>query len=590
MKDPISKRSRGFGFITFSDPSSVDEALRIEDHLIDNRKVEAKRAVPRTEPTNSFREKNSEPDRFIEKTQNHLHGSYEDYGSDAGAMYHHDGPHSSNKIFVGGLHYETRDGPFRAYFEEFGKVSSAEVMFNRETHKSRGFGFVIFENSDSADRVLESSHHVINGKLVEVKRAVPRPQNTLSNGPSTIGGNCKASGKIPRRPLNTQPPKTASTPKKSLPLSSSIVSSPVIFSVNPMSNIQPKAQSTKSASYTGENSYAAALRFGASKTSLIDTSKLTPVQPTNVDMHSTGSVSSNVSQGAPTCQAWPDTPQTKDPSVDSWNEKGIEVSSAAWAIPFSANEWQDQSSNRSSISLVCKDVNNVGVSKLTTDFCNPEGVECGTLSSTDNFSNVLDSESLLCPAENFASAMLEPISQARHLQSSNFIQPSESRLDCFRFPRESMLKTEPALQDDSLNLYFASLSFEDIVSASRAVQSSSPIYQVDFPSTEFIDGFFGPFQNSLHRQETHEQVAPRAVPVPHQINCLPKAPLRTDPNCFSYGTQFPSFPAMPRPFSPQMGAFNQFQSYDVPEPMSFSARYASAHSQPYSHHFSQPFY
>ncbi|CAM9091789.1 unnamed protein product, partial [Heterosigma akashiwo] len=56
-----------------------------------------------------------------------------------------------------GLHYETRDGSFRSYFEDFGKVTSAEVMFNRETHKSRGFGFVVFESSHSVDRVLETA-------------------------------------------------------------------------------------------------------------------------------------------------------------------------------------------------------------------------------------------------------------------------------------------------------------------------------------------------------------------------------------------------------------------------------------------------
>jgi len=55
-----------------------------------------------------------------------------------------------NKIFVGGLHYDTRDAEFKQYFEKFGKVISAEVMFNRETHKSRGFGFIVFEQENGA--------------------------------------------------------------------------------------------------------------------------------------------------------------------------------------------------------------------------------------------------------------------------------------------------------------------------------------------------------------------------------------------------------------------------------------------------------
>ncbi len=55
---------------------------------------------------------------------------------------------------------------FRTYFERYGKVVHAEVMFNRETHKSRGFGFIIFELEDSAIRVCAEKEHIINGKSV----------------------------------------------------------------------------------------------------------------------------------------------------------------------------------------------------------------------------------------------------------------------------------------------------------------------------------------------------------------------------------------------------------------------------------------
>jgi RNA recognition motif-containing protein len=83
-----------------------------------------------------------------------------------------------NKIFVGGLHYDTRDAEFRLYFERFGRVMSAEVMFNRETHKSRGFGFIVFELESGAEQVCAEREHVIDGKVVEVKRAIPRSRFT----------------------------------------------------------------------------------------------------------------------------------------------------------------------------------------------------------------------------------------------------------------------------------------------------------------------------------------------------------------------------------------------------------------------------
>ena len=57
-------------------------------------------------------------------------------------------------------------GEFRSYFEKYGKVVSAEVMFNRETHKSRGFGFIVFELEQGAIKVCTEKEHYIDGKLV----------------------------------------------------------------------------------------------------------------------------------------------------------------------------------------------------------------------------------------------------------------------------------------------------------------------------------------------------------------------------------------------------------------------------------------
>jgi RNA-binding protein Musashi len=55
---------------------------------------------------------------------------------------------------------------FRGYFEKYGKILSAEVMFNRETHKSRGFGFIVFEEEQGAIAACADHEHVIDGKVV----------------------------------------------------------------------------------------------------------------------------------------------------------------------------------------------------------------------------------------------------------------------------------------------------------------------------------------------------------------------------------------------------------------------------------------
>lgn len=221
MKDPVSKRSRGFGFITFYDINSVDNTLANEPHTIDSRKVEAKRAVPRSEMSRDSsvpsKQQSSPTDvhspshtgstlKSIASPQqlgtasplmsaNSSSANLSSYGSSPSLMMfenHTMDPkinmeeYAYNKIFVGGLHYDTRDGEFRAYFERFGKVISAEVMFNRETHKSRGFGFVVYESEQGALRVCAEKEHVIDGKVVEVKRAIPRSK--IPSSSPLIGG------------------------------------------------------------------------------------------------------------------------------------------------------------------------------------------------------------------------------------------------------------------------------------------------------------------------------------------------------------------------------------------------------------------
>ena len=78
---------------------------------------------------------------------------------------------SSNyrKIFVGGLHYITGESGLEKYFLQFGPIETSQVMYNRETNKSRGFGFITFANPESVSKVLATRMHTIDTKEVEVK-------------------------------------------------------------------------------------------------------------------------------------------------------------------------------------------------------------------------------------------------------------------------------------------------------------------------------------------------------------------------------------------------------------------------------------
>ncbi|KAM0955910.1 hypothetical protein ACFX2A_024747 [Malus domestica] len=160
MKDRTTGRARGFGFVVFSDPAVADSVI-MEKHNIDGRMVEAKRAVPRDD-------------------QNIL-------GRSSGSIHGSPGPGRTRKIFVGGLASTVTESDFKKYFEQFGTITDVVVMYDHNTQRPRGFGFITYDSEEAVDKVLLKTFHELNGKMVEVKRAVPKE---LSPGPSRspIGG------------------------------------------------------------------------------------------------------------------------------------------------------------------------------------------------------------------------------------------------------------------------------------------------------------------------------------------------------------------------------------------------------------------
>ena len=81
------------------------------------------------------------------------------------------------KVFIGGLARETTTEGLRGYFERFGDISDCVVMKDRATGLPRGFGFVTYASQMIADRVVHH-RHVVDGKEVEAKPAVPRDSSS----------------------------------------------------------------------------------------------------------------------------------------------------------------------------------------------------------------------------------------------------------------------------------------------------------------------------------------------------------------------------------------------------------------------------
>ncbi|MDR6213718.1 RNA-binding protein [Paracidovorax wautersii] len=91
----------------------------------------------------------------------------------------------STKIYVGNLPYTVDDESLRSNFAEFGGVSSAKVMMDRETGRSKGFGFVEMESAEVAQAAITGLHGVsVNGRSIVVNLARPREAGGGAGGGS----------------------------------------------------------------------------------------------------------------------------------------------------------------------------------------------------------------------------------------------------------------------------------------------------------------------------------------------------------------------------------------------------------------------
>lgn len=155
--NPQTKRSRCFGFVTYSNVEEADAAMAASPHAVDGNTVELKRAVSR--------EDSARP-----------------------------GAHAKvKKLFVGGLKGDVAEGDLIEHFSQFGTVEKAEIIADKQSGKKRGFGFVYFQNHDAADKAAVVKFHPIQGHRVEVKKAVPK-EDIHAGGGGGGGGSRSSRG------------------------------------------------------------------------------------------------------------------------------------------------------------------------------------------------------------------------------------------------------------------------------------------------------------------------------------------------------------------------------------------------------------
>uniref|UniRef100_A0A8C5KP22 Heterogeneous nuclear ribonucleoprotein A1 n=1 Tax=Jaculus jaculus TaxID=51337 RepID=A0A8C5KP22_JACJA len=140
MRHPDTKRSRGFGFVTYATVEEADAAMSARPYKVDGSVVEPRRAMSREDS-------------------------------------HRPGAHLTvRKIFVGGIKEDTEEHHLRDYFARYGRVEVIEILTDRGSGKKRGFAFVTFDDPDSVDKIVIQKYHTVNGHNYEVRKALSKQE------------------------------------------------------------------------------------------------------------------------------------------------------------------------------------------------------------------------------------------------------------------------------------------------------------------------------------------------------------------------------------------------------------------------------
>ncbi|XP_047425706.1 heterogeneous nuclear ribonucleoprotein D0 isoform X1 [Mugil cephalus] len=132
--DPMTGRSRGFGFVLFKEAESVDKVASQKEHKLNGKVIDPKKAKAM---------KSKEPVK---------------------------------KIFVGGLSPDTPEEKVREYFDAFGEVESIELPMENKTNKRRGFCFITFKEEEPVKKIMEKKYHNIGLSKCEIKVAMSKEQ------------------------------------------------------------------------------------------------------------------------------------------------------------------------------------------------------------------------------------------------------------------------------------------------------------------------------------------------------------------------------------------------------------------------------
>ncbi len=93
------------------------------------------------------------------------------------------------KLFIGNISYNTSEAGLRAFFEEFGPLLSVKIATDRDTGRSRGFGFIEFEDREKGEQAMKARDGAdLDGKNLVVNEARPKEAGSGPRGGNRTGG------------------------------------------------------------------------------------------------------------------------------------------------------------------------------------------------------------------------------------------------------------------------------------------------------------------------------------------------------------------------------------------------------------------
>ncbi|XP_016470391.2 29 kDa ribonucleoprotein B, chloroplastic [Nicotiana tabacum] len=168
--DKLTGRSRGFGFVTMSTKEEVEAAeQQFNGYEIDGRAIRVNAG-----PAPAKRENSSFGGG---RGGNSSYGGGRDGNSSFGGARGGRSVDSSNRVYVGNLSWGVDDLALKELFSEQGNVVDAKVVYDRDSGRSRGFGFVTYSSSKEVNDAIDSLNGVdLDGRSIRVSAAEERPR------------------------------------------------------------------------------------------------------------------------------------------------------------------------------------------------------------------------------------------------------------------------------------------------------------------------------------------------------------------------------------------------------------------------------